>query len=351
MIEIKSLSRKWKTFALENLDLKVQDGEYFVILGPTGAGKTLILELIAGFHRPDSGKILIDGRDVTDFFPEKRGLAFVYQNYSLFPHMSVKKNIEFGMRMKKLKKAPEEIREITDYLKITPLLDRYPLTLSGGEQQRVALARALMTDPHILMLDEPLSALDPRTQASAREMLATLHKKTKLTVLHITHDQTEARIMADRIAVVMDGKLVQVGTPEEIFDRPIDSHVAGFVGFENVIKGKVVSEDAGILRLEADGFLLEAAAFARVGETVYAWLRPENIVLSKSSAQPDTSIRNSVKGTVAGIQELGALVRVKVDCGFILNSLITRQSAVEMGLAPGSPVFAQFKVSAVHVLR
>jgi molybdate/tungstate transport system ATP-binding protein len=348
MIEIKALSRKWKSFALDSLDLTIRDGEYFVILGPTGSGKTLLLELIAGFHRPDSGKILINGKDVTDLSPEKRNLAFVYQDYSLFPHMTVKKNIEFGLKMKKLK-APEKFREISEYLNISHLLERYPLNLSGGEQQRVSLARALVTDPEILMLDEPLSALDPRTQDSAREMLLNVHRKGKLTVLHITHDQTEARIMADKIAVVMDGKLVQVGTPEEVFEKPANDMIADFVGFENVLKGRVLSREKGLLRIEAEGKVLEAAGEVEVGDMVHVGLRPENIVLSKTFTQ--SSIRNSLKGTVIEVQSLGALVRVRMDCGPLLNALVTRQSAEEMGLAPGVPVYAQFKASSIHVLR
>ncbi len=348
MIEIKALSRKWKSFALDSLDLTIRDGEYFVILGPTGSGKTLLLELLAGFHRPDSGKILINGKDVTDLSPEKRNLAFVYQDYSLFPHMTVKKNIEFGLKMKKLK-APEKLMEISEYLNISHLLERHPLNLSGGEQQRVSLARALVTDPEILMLDEPLSALDPRTQDSAREMLLNVHRKGKLTVLHITHDQTEARIMADKIAVVMDGKLVQVGTPEEVFEKPANDMIADFVGFENVLKGRVLSREKGLLRIEAEGTVLEAAGEVEVGNMVHVGLRPENIVLSKTFTQ--SSIRNSLKGTVIEVQSLGALVRVRMDCGLLLNALVTRQSAEEMGLAPGVPVYAQFKASSIHVLR
>lgn len=348
MIEIESLSRKWKNFALDELSLKVESGEYFVILGPTGAGKTLLLELIAGFHVPDSGKVLVDGKEVTHLPPEKHNLAFVYQNYSLFPHMSVKKNIEFGMRMKKIR-DPKRVLETARDLKITHLLDRNPLTLSGGEQQRVALARALVTDPKILLLDEPLSALDPRTQENARELLLVLHKKNNLTVLHITHDQTEARIMADRIAIVMDGKLVQVGTPEDIFEKPVDSQVASFVGFENVLKGRVISADRGLLRIDTGGAVIDASGDMGAGDQVYAFLRPENIALSKTSTQ--SSIRNSLQGRVTEIWILGALVRVKVDCGVILNALITRQSAEEMEISPGVPVYAQFKASSVHVLR
>ncbi len=350
MIEIKALSRKWKSFALDSLDLTILDGEYFVILGPTGSGKTLLLELLAGFHRPDSGQILINGKDVTDLSPEKRNLAFVYQDYSLFPHMTVKKNIEFGLKMKKLK-APGKFREISEYLNISHLLERYPLNLSGGEQQRVSLARALVTDPEFLMLDEPLSALDPRTQDSAREVLLNVHRKGKLTVLHITHDQTEARIMADRIAVVMDGKLVQVGTPEEIFEKPANDRIADFVGFENVLKGRVFSSENGLIGIEAEGTVIEAAGEleVKVGDIVHAGMRPENIVLSKTVTQ--SSIRNSLKGTVIGVQSLGALVRVRVDCGFVLNALVTRQSAEEMELVPGVSVYAQFKASSIHVLR
>jgi len=348
MIEIESLSRKWKNFALDELSLKVESGEYFVILGPTGAGKTLLLELIAGFHVPDSGRVLVDGKEVTNLPPEKHNLAFVYQNYSLFPHMSVKKNIEFGMRMKKIR-DPKRVLDTARDLKITHLLDRNPLTLSGGEQQRVALARALVTDPKILLLDEPLSALDPRTQENARELLSFLHKKNKLTVLHITHDQTEARIMADRIAVIMDGKLMQVGTPEEIFEKPVEGQVASFVGFENVLKGRVVSADQGFLRIKTGEVVIDASGDMEAGDQVYAFLRPENIALSKTSTQ--SSIRNSLQGRVTEIWVLGALVRVKVDCGVPLNVLITRQSAEEMEISPGIQVYAQFKASSVHVLR
>jgi molybdate/tungstate transport system ATP-binding protein len=348
MIEIESVSRKWKNFSLDNLSLKIESGEYFVILGPTGAGKTLFLELIAGFYLPDSGMILIDRKEVTYLPPEKHDLVFVYQDYSLFPHMSVKKNIEFGMRMKKIK-SQEKLLEVAKDLGIIHLLDRNPLTLSGGEKQRVALARALVTNPKILLLDEPLSALDPRTQESARELLLALHRNKKLTVLHITHDQTEARIMADRIAIVMDGKLMQVGIPEEIFEKPADSRIASFVGFENILKGKVISADNGLFRIETDSTVIEASGDIEVGEHVYAFLRPENIVLSKTSTE--SSARNSLQGTVADIRVLGALVRVKVDCGVTLSALITRQSAEEMGFFPGLPVYAQFKASSVRVLR
>lgn len=180
-------------------------------------------------------------------------------------------------------------------------------------------------------------------------MLSVLHKKNKLTVLHITHDQTEARIMADRIAVVMDGKLIQVGKPEEIFEKPVEGRVASFVGFENVLKGRVISAEQGLLRIRVGEVVIDAAGDMEVGDQVYAFLRPENIALSKSSTQ--SSIRNSLQGRVTEAWVLGALVRVKVDCGVPLNVLITRRSAEEMELSPGVQIYARFKASSVHVLR
>jgi molybdate/tungstate transport system ATP-binding protein len=206
-----------------------------------------------------------------------------------------------------------------------------------------------VTDPKTLLLDEPLSALDPRTQESARELLLDLNKSKKLTILHITHDQTEARMLADRIAVIMDGKLMQTGTSEEIFEKPVNSQVASFVGFENMLKGKVISAERGLLRIETGKLIIEASGDIEAGSYVYALLRPENIILSKVSTE--SSIRNSLQGRITDIWTLGALVRVKVDCGVILNALITRQSAEEMGIFPEIPVYAQFKASSVHVFR
>lgn len=351
MIEINDLHRNWKEFRLVGIDLNIRDGEYFVILGPTGAGKTLLLELIAGFYQPDGGEILIGGENVSRLPPEKRNIGFVYQDYVLFPHMNAAKNIEFGMRMRGFKaRSKKAVKDIAGYLNIGHLLHRHPQTLSGGEQQRVALARALVIEPDVLLLDEPLSALDPATQDATRRILKSIHSDSPLTVIHVTHDQTEARILADRIAVMMDGRIVQVGTPDEVFDKPVSDEVAHFVGVENVLKGEVIESNNGVAVVDVSGTMLEAVSECLVGDTVYACLRPENITLSKTGVK--SSARNSFEGRLLEAERMGALVRVKVDMddGFLLNAFVTNQSADELGLTCGETVVVSFKASAVHVV-
>lgn len=347
MIEIKNLCRDWKEFSIKDIDLTICDGEYFVILGPTGTGKTLLLELIAGFYHPDRGEILMDGRDVTALSPEKRNVGFVYQNYSLFPHMNVKKNMEFGMRMKGLKDA-QRVKEISDYLHLSHLLHRYPLTLSGGEQQRISLARALLINPYVLLLDEPLSALDPGTKIRTRKMLKQINEDSGITVVHVTHDQTEARVLADRIAVVMDGRIVQVGTPEEVFNRPVNNEVAHFVGVENLLKGTICARDDGISIIDINGTQVEAVSDVDVGRDVDVYLRPESVTLSKTHFK--SSARNSFEGRVLEIEPRGALSMVRVDCGFVINALLTGQSVEDLGLLPGGDAIVSFKTAAVHVI-
>ncbi len=351
MIKIEGLHRNWKEFRLAGIDLNIGDGEYFVILGPTGAGKTLLLELIAGFYQPDEGEISIGGENVIGLPPEKRNIGFVYQDYSLFPHMNAAKNIEFGMRMRGSKnRNKNKVEEIAGYLNISHLLHRHPQTLSGGEQQRVALARVLVIEPDVLLLDEPLSALDPGTQDSTRRILKSINNDSKLTVIHVTHDQTEARILADRIAIMMDGRIVQVGTPDEVFDKPVNDEVAHFVGVENVLKGEVIENSDGVAVLDIGGTMLEAVSECVIGDTVYACLRPENVTLSKTGVI--SSARNSFEGRLLEIERRGALVRVKVDMDgdFLLNAFVTNQSADELDLMYGKTVVVSFKASAVHVV-
>jgi ABC-type Fe3+/spermidine/putrescine transport system ATPase subunit len=220
MIEIRSLSNTWDEFQLRDINLKIQRGEYFVVLGPTGAGKTLLLETIAGFFSPDKGKVIMDNTDLTNISPEYRKFGFVYQDYMLFPHRSLYKNISFGLELQKLPRAEisNKVQTIAKLLKIKQLLHRYPETLSGGELQRGALARALVIEPQVLLLDEPLSALDPNTKQPIVELIKKLHNKLGITIIHITHDREEAMVMADRIAVMNEGKIVQVGKPSVVGD-------------------------------------------------------------------------------------------------------------------------------------
>lgn len=234
MLKIEHLHKQLGNFKLRDINLEIKQGEYFIILGPTGTGKSIVLETLAGLYKPDEGKIYFNEIDLTNEYPENREIGFVYQDYVLFPHLSVKKNIIFGLKQKKIPKdeIEQKLDEILSMFKINHLINRKPLTLSGGEQQRVAIARALITSPKILLMDEPLSSLDPHTKEEFFYMLKSIHEKRKNTVIHVTHDFNEALYLADRIAVMNKGTIVQVGTPDEIFKKPNSDFVANFTGLK-----------------------------------------------------------------------------------------------------------------------
>jgi molybdate/tungstate transport system ATP-binding protein len=351
MIEVRDVYKDWKEFSIEDINLEVKKGEYFVILGPTGAGKTLLLETIAGFYIPDRGKVRIDGQDVTVLPPEKRKIGFIYQDYSLFPHRNVEQNIEFGLKLQKTSTSEtnrKRVQEIMDWLSIAHLAHRYPNTLSGGEQQKVAIARAIAIEPSVLLLDEPLSALDRRTQDYVREELKRVKERLGITMIHVTHDQTEAAMLADRIAVMMRGQIIQVGTPHEIFNKPRNEELADFVGIENILRGVVRANEAGIAEIEADtGVAIFAVSEYREG-TVKIFVRPEDIILSESRGA-DSSARNVMSGRITGLQDIGPLTRVKLDTGLV--ALITKQSRESLGLQIVQEVYATFKATSVHVVR
>lgn len=246
MLKIEHLYKKLGDFQLEDIDLEIAQGEYFVILGPTGTGKSVILEIIAGLYKPDKGQFYFNGEDLSNKYPENREIGFVYQDYLLFPHLCVKKNIVFGLKQKKFTKSEieQKLNEIILKFKIEHLLERYPITLSGGEQQRVAMARALITSPKILLMDEPLSALDPSTKNEFLITLKKIHENRKNTVIHVTHDFNVALYLADRIAIMNDGAIVQVGTPEEIFKKPKSIFVANFIGMKDFFKNRIDNSKA-----------------------------------------------------------------------------------------------------------
>ncbi|MDD2666293.1 MAG: tungstate ABC transporter ATP-binding protein WtpC [Methanocellales archaeon] len=349
MIEVRDLCKDWKEFSLKDITLDVKKGEYFVILGPTGAGKTLLLETIAGFHIPDKGDVWIEGRDVTLIPPEKRKIGFIYQDYSLFPHLTVEQNIAFGLKLKRTSKSntnSARLKDIMNWLKISHLAHRYPSTLSGGEQQKVAIARAIAIEPPILLLDEPLSALDPRTKDYLRDELKLVKKEFGITMVHVTHDQTEALVLADRIAVLMNGRLMQVGTPYEIFNKPLNEELADFVGVENILYGNVRNKENGIAEIEINSGMTIFAVTEYCDGAVRVFVRPEDITISKSKG--DSSARNVMSGKIRELQSIGALTRVKLDINLV--ALITKQSREILGLQNGDDVYATFKATSVHVV-
>lgn len=348
MITLEHISYDMQSFSIRDVSLEIVKNEYFVLLGPTGAGKTLLLELIAGFHIPDEGQILLDRVDVTHEPPEKRKIGFVYQDYSLFPHMTVEENIAFGLKVRGL--PNEEIKRKVERMKelvgVSHLGSRYPSTLSGGEQQRVSVARALAVNPKVLLLDEPLSALDPETQAAVRAELRGIHESQGVTTVHVTHNQTEAMVLADRIGILMNGSIVQVGSPEDLFSKPLNERVASFVGVENILRGEVRVNRAGVAIIEAEGLEICAVTDIEEGE-VDVYVRPENIVLSRTHLK--TSARNVFKGEIVRMTNLGPILDVELDNG--LKVFITKQSSEEMQLNAGLKVYASFKATATHVSR
>ncbi|MFA4646389.1 tungstate ABC transporter ATP-binding protein WtpC [Pyrococcus kukulkanii] len=343
MLKVEGVSKDWKEFKLRDVTFDVKEKEHFIILGPSGAGKTVLLEIIAGIIEPDKGKIYLNGEDITDYPPEKRGLAYIPQNYALFPNMTVYDNIAFGLKIRKTPKAEIEkkVREIAEVLGIKHLLHRKPKTLSGGEQQRVAIARALVIEPELILMDEPFANLDVQTRSRLIREMKRWRKELGFTALHVTHSFEEAVSLGDRVGVMLSGRLVQVGEVSEVFSRPKSEEVARFLGFENIIEG-----EANGRFLEVDGIRIElpreAQGRIRIG------VRPEDIILSLSPIR--SSARNEFRGAVEGVEDLGALVRVTVNVqGVRFRAFITRSSLVEMGIEEGKEVYVSFKASAVHI--
>ncbi len=347
MLEIQNLSLHLGEFHFENLSIRVETGEYCIILGPTGAGKTILLETIAGIHHPDNGSILLDGRDITSLVPEKRGIGMVYQDYMLFPHMTVRENIAFGLRQAGRPPAERSAvaEQMAETLGIAQLLDRYPATLSGGEQQRTALARALVLRPGILLLDEPLSALDTATRERLRQELRNLHQATGTTILHITHHFEDMYALADRVLVMRNGSIAQEGTPDAILRQPASDFIAGFTGMENLFSGTSLPRPGGTAEISLDGVTVYAVS--DISGPVRVGIRPEDLIISLEPFS--SSARNSLPGTVRSITDSGMYTRLSIDAGILLTSAVTRQSVQKLELTPGSKVWVTFKATAVHV--
>ena len=275
-----------KVEAVKDLDLLVQEAEFLVLLGPSGCGKTTTLRCIAGLERVDKGKVFIGGRDVTELPPAKRGIAMVFQSYAVFPHMTVEKNIGFGLRMRHLPKEEikKAVREVAELLQIGELLDRYPSQLSGGQRQRVAVARAIVMKPDVLLMDEPLSNLDALLRLQMRAELKRLHREVGTTTVYVTHDQIEALSLGDRIAVMREGEIVQLDTPNEVYDKPATVFVGGFIGTPpmNFLSAQVRSQDERVYLAVGD-FPVEVHAEWEgklrdmVGKTLILGIRAENI--------------------------------------------------------------------------
>ena len=340
MIEVKGLNIRLGEFRLVDINLRVEEGEYFVLLGPTGAGKTVLVECIAGLHLPDSGRILIDGRDVTSSPPEERGVGYVPQDYALFPHLTVYENIAFGLRLRKVPQEEEReaVSEWVEKLRIGHLLGRHPLTLSGGEKQRVALARALVLRPKVLLLDEPLSALDERTREGLVGELKAIHRETGATTIHVCHNFEEALALADKIGVINEGRIVQVGTPEEIFYRPRTEFVALFTRAENVFRGRSEPIGDGLVRFVIDGGTGFVVRGEKRGEALLV-VRPEGLTVS---VEGPAESPNVLRGGVRRMVDKGPMVRVEVASEPPVVALVPKEEVRRRGIEEGRMVFVSF---------
>jgi molybdopterin-binding protein len=347
MIAIKKLRVNLGSFQLEDIELKVEQGEYFIILGPTGAGKTVLLEAIAGIHPIVQGEVWIGDREVAKLKPEKRGIGIVYQDQVLFPHLSAEKNIAFGLKVKKHPKQEikPKVEAMAEMLGVSHLLERKPETLSGGEKQKVALARALVTEPEVLLLDEPLSAVDLETREQMQQELKEVHRRFGVTIIHVTHDFEEAVALGHRVAVLNQGRIAQVGTPEEVLRHPASEFVARFALSRNVFAGEAGDGEPGSATITIGDTKLIATTDLR-GE-VHLSLRPEDILISKEPLR--STARNSLPGVVTNVADRGAVIYVTVTVPPDFICLITRQSFEELELRKEMRVWITFKASAIHV--
>jgi iron(III) transport system ATP-binding protein len=302
---------------LKGVDLDIRPGELFAFLGPSGCGKTTLLRLIAGFNHADTGRVLVGGNDISGLPPWRRDVGMVFQSYALWPHMSVARNVAFGLEERRVPR-PEIARRVKaaiDLVGLTSLGERRPSQLSGGQQQRVALARTIAIEPKVLLLDEPLSNLDAKLRVQVRRELRDLQQRLGLTTIFVTHDQEEANTICDRIAVMNEGVVQQVGTPKELYEQPANLFVASFLGTANILEGRVTGE-GGLRVFEADGGLrVPVPAGASIPAGAKMTFRPQDAAIVHDPKAPDVETLGSVRGTLTHREFLGANVRYSVRIG------------------------------------
>ena len=315
-IDIENVTKRFGTTAAVNdVSLAIQEGELFTLLGPSGCGKTSLLRLIAGFNVPDAGEIRFDGRRVNEMPPHERGIGMVFQNFALWPHMTVYENAAYGLKLRRVGRAEIDARVAAVFgkVRLANLGDRYPGQLSGGQQQRVALARALVLNPEILLLDEPLSNLDAKVRVQVRQEIRKLQQDLGITTMYVTHDQEEALTLSDRIAVFNQGKVFQVGLPKELYERPANRFVADFIGINNLIDGVVERIDPDKGRLWARTAIGQIAALIderlRAGDRCVLCIRPENAAVG---GEPGPDL-NAVRGRITFAAYLGNSLRYDVE--------------------------------------
>lgn len=326
-----------------------------ILFGPSGSGKTTILRCLAGLEWPDQGAIRfrdqtwVETQSGIGLPPQRRQIGFMSQDYALFPTHSVEGNIEFGLSALGVAERRQRVAEVISLLQLQGTEHLKPNQLSGGQQQRVALARAVARRPQLLLLDEPLSALDVPTRSKLCGELRSLLKQLAIPSVVVTHDWAEALALGDQMAVISEGRVLQVGVPQEVFSRPLNAAVARIVGIETVVQGRIVDSSRDLVTVDVAGAKLLALAPEEPMPDVFVCIRAEDVVLEAPRVGA-TSARNHLAGTVCEVTAMGALVRVGIDCGFPLSALVTRSAVEDLHLSPGASVVAVIKAGAVHLV-
>ncbi|MDD1703585.1 MAG: ABC transporter ATP-binding protein [Methanoregula sp.] len=357
MIRIERLTKKFNgAEILKEIDLEIRDGEIFTFIGPSGSGKTTILRLIDLLDLPTTGRIFFDGQDcvvsASRQLPIRRRMGMVFQKPSVL-NATVAENVAFGLKFRGI--AQQEIHkkvfEALGMVGLPDFADRRAPTLSGGEMQRVAIARAMVTEPEVLILDEPTANLDPVSSDLIEDLIIHINKKFRTTIVMSTHDMIQGQRLADRMGVIMNGQLVQIGSPGEIFYQPAGGEIARFVGSDVILGGLVTENREGHALIRVGDTSLEALTPVKAGQRVMLFIRPEDVSLTRADAYPGkSSVRNQFTGRITKIIPSGPFVRASVDCGFLLNALITRRSCTELGLTVGTTVVTGVKATAIHVV-
>ncbi|HET7160777.1 MAG TPA: ABC transporter ATP-binding protein [Burkholderiales bacterium] len=343
-VEARNIAMSYgRNAVLKDINLTIEPGEFFALLGPSGSGKSTLLRLIAGFNHAQAGSLLIDGRDISGVPPWQRNVGMVFQNYALWPHMSVRQNVAFGLEARKLARTviDEKVHAALALVNLTDYAARRPSQLSGGQQQRVALARTLAIEPQVLLLDEPLSNLDAKLRVQMRRELSALQKKLGITTIFVTHDQEEAMTTADRIAVMDEGVIQQVGTPLDLFDNPANRFVANFVGSINLLPGRILKAADGVAMIDTPALGRLPLRHAQAPREVEIALRPHTLALATA---PGASERIWVAGAIIEREFVGELVRYTIQIGetlliadephFIGRSPYQANTAIHVGIDP-----------------